>query len=300
MLPSQVAIQEQISALRQQQSDLSVVAVNPGRIVTTARPATKASGPGLLLFIGPGLVLGLMSGLALALGREHLDTRIRNHRRLTTLAGRPVLAGSRGVDDRELVRRAALRLALLDSHTGSPLLLGVLGVDDGDTRPFCGLLGDYLRDRGVEAPTVDVSSSVAPAALDRGWPGPTELLSWNSAEVVLVSLSSTAGLFSCAQVAMAAQRLDKVLVVVGARARRRRVLDLLDELDGAGVGAELLVLVRSRRRRTRRSTPRQSARVPVDAGSDDDMTRSTRRGSPVGQATELGRPRQPSWMRIAR
>lgn len=243
LLPSQVALQQQITDLRLEQSALQGISLNPGRVVTTATAPDSPSGPGPLLFVAPALVLGLLLGIALALLRDATDPKVRTGGRLQELVTVPVVHEDRSGDAAELARRVVLRLGLVSPDVRRPVLLGVMAGDEAVGSRLSELLLEAFVASGQHALSVPKEAITAQHA-DRGWPDEAQLKHWAMADIVLVGLSTGA---SRVRLAMLAQRMDVVVVAVAPSSRRRDVATLLADAADAGVRPAAAVLVPSHR-----------------------------------------------------
>lgn len=254
--PAAASIQQQINNLRDEQSQLRTMAINPGRIITVATPPRNASSFGLAIYIAGGLAVGLLLGMALALLRERLDGRVRSAQRLADLTGLPVIEGGEPDADDEFLDRLIVRLGL--SHDAELSAIGILGTDGDVGELITAPLAEHLLKYGFRAQSVPMVADPGAGEID----GPDE-----PAKVVLITRSTEAGV---ARTAMLAQRLDKVVVATRRSTKLRDITRLLDEIATAGASIDVVGVIRQSRK-ARRKTQQTPAAVIEETGTDSDQ-----------------------------
>jgi capsular exopolysaccharide synthesis family protein len=90
LLLRQNSITEQIAGLGEKIALLQGQAVEPGSIISEARPGRQTS-PIMPLFVGSGLMVGLLLGVVMALWRDRADVKLRSADDVQRLLNMPVL-----------------------------------------------------------------------------------------------------------------------------------------------------------------------------------------------------------------
>lgn len=231
-------IRNEINNLRAQQSDLTTVALNPGRVITVATPPADPSSLGPFVFGAGGLAAGLLLGLALALLRERLDRTVHSGARLATVTGLPVLDhGERNLSE-EFLTRVILRAGL--EHEEQLVLAGILGADRASLEVVGTALRDHLQRSGRRCVFAQLGDG-APAAHGHNLSSLTDRDRWTGqSDTVLLGVCGADGL---ARAAMLGRRVDKVVVTATHATSLSGVVRLVEELTATGVQVDLVVTV---------------------------------------------------------
>ncbi len=272
--PAVTAAQQQLSAITQQQNELETVALNPGRVISTAEPPTTPASPGTIVYLAAGLLLGGLMGIAAALVLDRADRTVHDPRRLASLlTGEVLVEADDPSDPIEPYRRVLLFLQRDPAYTTAQLALppalptrgsSPLLVQGGATTPAPGapprsapvvLLLSPDRARGAEAAgriqsaateagvetLVVAAADLAASDIDRGWPAASDRRTW-SREHDLVVIDAS-GVSSTARRLVLAERSDLNVLAVPNDARTVDVEDLLDGLHDIGRPPKLVLAV---------------------------------------------------------
>lgn len=280
------SLQQQINELSDQRSALSMMAINPGRVITVATPPSAPSSFGWPVYVAVGFAGGLLLGLVLAFLRERTDRRVGSGPRLASILGLPVVDEQGGEVTDELLNRLIMRLDL--DHDASLIKIGTLGTDSTTAELLTSPLANRLLGFGYR--TQFTQASRDDSADDQG-----SDRAQGKANVVLISASITDGI---ARAALLAQRVDKVAVVTHRGAALQAVVRLLDELTVAGAPADVVVVLslprgrESRRDRVVSEVSRAEAGArpdqPMDHLKEQRLGDVDRSGSSHGRSRESG------------
>ncbi|WP_162451220.1 Wzz/FepE/Etk N-terminal domain-containing protein [Phytoactinopolyspora mesophila] len=247
-----VAVQQQIIELRQQQSSLVTVALNPGRIIESATAPGSPSSPGLPVTLIGGLVGGLLAGIALALFRDRHDRRITHAARLRDLLGGSlVIDGTVESDRDEPYRHALLELTRLHPRSGTdgPVLVALAGPADGQVYEAATCLVEVAHSHRMRARLID-SDRMDMSAVDAGWPGSADVLSdWASDDLVVLDLTMITS--RTRRIALA-RRCHAIMVAATKRSRRKPVQEFVGQLAVAEREIDLGILLPAERRTSAR------------------------------------------------
>ncbi len=273
---SVVAAQQQLSAITQQQDSLETVALNPGRVISTAEPPTSPSSPGTIVYLAAGILLGGLIGIAAALVLDRADRTVHDPKRLASLLTGEMLVDAHDPNDPlEPYRRAFLLLqrdpaymtartalppALPAGSSVSPLLVQaavsattggqptvrsvpvvlLLSPDRSRGAEAAGRIASAAGESGLDA-VVIAAQDVAASDIDRGWPSAAERRTWlRQHDLVIIDAS---GVSSTARRLVLAERTDLNVLAVPSDARTVDVEDLLDGLHDIGRPPNLVLAV---------------------------------------------------------
>ncbi|WP_166355381.1 hypothetical protein [Phytoactinopolyspora limicola] len=264
------AAQQQIVELRQQQSSLVTVTLNPGRIIEAARAPGSPSSPGLPVAIAGGLVGGLLVGIALALLRDRNDRRVTHAARLRELLGGcPVIDGTAEPDPDEPYRHALLELTRAHPLTSSdgPVLTAIVGPADGRIYEAATSLVDVAHSHRMRARLID-SDRMDMSAVDGGWPARSDVATdWPDDDLVVLDLTMITSRTRRVAIAL---RCDTIIVATTKRSRHRPIQEFVEQLTATDRGIDLGLLL------PERSGSRKPTPTEFTADNDDDR-RHTRR-----------------------
>ncbi|GLW07304.1 hypothetical protein Misp01_24340 [Microtetraspora sp. NBRC 13810] len=154
----QTVLSRQAYNLTARYDSLRTVAIDPGSVISEARPPKRPSAPSFPLYLGSGLMAGLVAGAGAAFARDRLDTRLRSAadvERLTRIPVHAELAFDRLGAPYDPARRKGSRsgtplgalheltAALLAARPGDHLLLRPVGAT-GDLRQLAAVLDAAL------------------------------------------------------------------------------------------------------------------------------------------------------------
>lgn len=254
---SQVAsIQQQILTLREQQRQLSSVALNPGQVIGPADVPSSSSSPKLALFLAGGGALGILLGLVLALLREQTDRRVRRPDRLAdALHGEVVVRDPHEPDEtaRRVLMMVTAHVSPGASAAASPMLVDVTSVDEyAAGAPVAAELAAAARGAGrtcLVQPMHERQSEL----VDQGWPSSSDRARW---QVDVVFLDSRM-LHSATRRELLAHRSDSIVLCVSARSRLEDVGRWLEGFERAGGQLSAVLFVEPKPRFGHRKFARQ-------------------------------------------
>lgn len=236
--PGADGLREEIRGLRAQQSDLELVAVEPGRIITVAAPG-EPSAPGALVFAAAGAVGGLLIGVVLALVRERTDGRVCGRARLEHLLSVPVLEPVDTQPNSAFLDRIALRLGL--QGDSGVVTVALLGADQASIRTLGAAFGTHLRNYDTHSQSVVWNGSTRAEDGEQDLHRLLDPATWEGrAKAVLVSPRDDV---SVARAALLGRGADKVIVAATPESRMAEMSRLIDELRVAGARIDLVVVV---------------------------------------------------------
>ncbi|WP_165777712.1 Wzz/FepE/Etk N-terminal domain-containing protein [Amycolatopsis antarctica] len=237
--PGADGLRAEIDSLRTQQSDLGLVAVEPGRIITTAAPG-EAPSLGPLVFTGGGAVGGLLVGVAVALVRERVDGRVRDRSRLQNALSVPVLEAADAQSDLDFLDRVALRIG---GRGGAVVTVALLGTDQNSIQTLGAALSTHLRGFDPRSRSVIWAGGNRPEDGEQYLGALLNPRTWEGkASTVLVSPRADV---SVARTAMLGREAGKVIVATSPEAEVAAVTRLIGELRVVGAEVDLVVIVPS-------------------------------------------------------
>lgn len=248
--PANIAsVEQQLVSLRDQQSRLATVAVNPGRIVGEAQPPSAPSSPGVAVLAIAGLMLGSLLACGVALVVDRLDPKVRTLARLEEAApGVAALARYDAQDPSEPFRRAMLLLRRSSVWSSSPEgtsepVVVVLVADHPRTRhKTANALWATATDMGLVVELVE-SEDVDAGRVDRGWPDEAAKRAWRGSDAVVID---AAGVVSVARQQALAERADQLVMLVSRRTKLSKLRTLEEAFTEAGTSVDLVFFISRR------------------------------------------------------
>lgn len=245
------AVQQQIIELRQQQSGLVTVALNPGRVIEGATPPSAPSSPSLYISVAAGLVAGTLLGFGLALLRDRADRRVAHAQRLReVLLGSPVIDGTREPDPAEPYRHVLLELTRAHprDQTAGPVLVAIVSPAGQKVEDVAASLVEVAHGHRMRARLID-SGQMDMSAVDAGWPAKADIdADWSDDDLVVIDLTAVTSRTRRVAIAL---RCHAVVVAVTKRSRRQPVHDFVMQLAATERRVDLgMLLVDGHRRRT--------------------------------------------------
>lgn len=236
--PTVDALQQQISSLRERRSDLSTIAVNPGRIITEATAAAADTSFGVPIYVAGGLAAGLMLGIGLALVRERMDKLVRSGSRLAEILGSPVLEYRDNDRVDEFLTRVVMRLGI--DHDAQLVTVGVLGADRESSITVSRSLTGHLLQSGYRA-ILAPWAHTAPDDLDVGTSRSLDDTQWEGpANVVVIGAAAQDGI---GRTAMLGRRVKKAVIATSPMTTVSAVEQLIEEMSAAGANVDLIVVI---------------------------------------------------------
>lgn len=298
------AAEQQIASLREEQANLSTVAVNPGRVIS---PANEPQGPaslGVLVLAVAGATFGFLAGCGLALLQDRMDRRIHDAARLRDMVRPTKVVDVRSPQDPlEPYRRALVYLDVqADQRPRAPTTaVGELTA------------GPSWRSKSAKMPVVVVVVSAMPghgsgmvrrlhrAAMTTGEPVSliTDGLALEDLDELDLTESASAGRWETGRVIVDATRMrrshalelvakaDVAVLVVSRNEAWREVRDTIDEIHEVRGGLDL-VLCGDQRHTTsvEVSTSNEASRPRrADRHAKASRRRQDRSGEGTGNAT---------------
>lgn len=231
----------EIDDLQSEQSELSTLVVDPGRVVTVAAPPDSPSSFGALLYGAGGLVGGVLLGLGLALVRDRFDPHVHSGDRLAGVLGVPVFDYNKPELTDDVLDQLVVRLGL-DNPEGV-VTVGLISADRTSWHWVGKQLDKHLGRYGIRvvfAPWqgrgVGDESGLGRLVDHERWKG--------RAQVVLVGATGESGV---ARAAWVGRWVDKIMITTWRSTLLSTVRRLSDELDDNGNHADLVVTVRDRK-----------------------------------------------------
>ncbi|MBK7722526.1 MAG: hypothetical protein IPI32_09985 [Austwickia sp.] len=143
--PEKALVDREIATLRERQTQLSVVGLVPGRLVTSALPAPSAATMSTKGLLVGGLAVGLLLGTLAALLRHRLDPRVGSASWIEETLGVPVRRAAGG----SLDRHALLVLGLLRGGSQVPARLVCVSAPGVPVPSFADRVVEFAREQGI-------------------------------------------------------------------------------------------------------------------------------------------------------